>query len=237
MGKLKLIAWVWLALLIGGQVAAQPGSVETDLKPVIDKLARTATSQQFSQIIGAARASPRLAAQLTRLVAAGKLTEIRIVSARNSSKPFDAWVDGSTILVTADLLKRLLDNKETPIHEHAQFLPNNTVYLLGHLAYHLAAGAPDPLKSRRMDDYVNKMLEIEAGAYIQGFNVVIDAAVQSNGGRVLTERQQLPLLLNSRYRKAIGKTRLSSDGTIELSAQNIAAVVASLKESPMADIE
>lgn len=91
-GKLKLIVWIWLALLVGGQVAAQPGSVETDLKPIIDRLARTATSQQFSQIIGAARASPQLAARLAQLVAAGKLTEIRIVSTPGRSKPFDAWV-------------------------------------------------------------------------------------------------------------------------------------------------
>lgn len=133
-------------------------------------------------------------------------------------------------------MKRLLDNKETPIHEHAQFLPNNTVYMLGHLAYHLASGMPDPAKNGRQD-YVNKMLTIEAGAYIQGFNFVIDTAVHSNGGRALTERQRLPLLLNSLYRMAIGKTRLTPDGTIDLDAQNIAAVVTAIKDLPMSKIE
>lgn len=237
MGALKGILGALLALSIWSSAAAQTGSIETDLKPVIDKLARTASTQQFSQIIDAARASPKLATQLARLIAQGKLTELRIVPAKPAGSLFGAWVNGSTIFVTADFLKAQLGHAESPLHARATILPNNTVYLLGHLAYHLSAGQPDPRSSARMDEFIRKKLEIEAGAYIQGFNDVVDAAVQSNGGKPLTDRQHLLLLLNSRYDKALGKAKLSPTGTIEPDAQNIAAVVGALKELPVAAIE
>src|SRR5258708_17059525 len=177
----RRVLWVLPLALIWSGADAQPVSVETELKPIIDKLARMASSQQFSQIIGAARASPQLTRQLGRLIAQGKLTEIRILDA-NGPKPFGAWVDGATIYFTTNFLAAQLNYRGPTFHAN-DILPNNTVYCLGHLAYHLAAGVLDPGKFPRMDEFVRKNLEIDAGAYIQGYNDVMDAAMQTNSGK------------------------------------------------------
>ena len=231
----RRVLWMLPIVLIGSNAGAQPASVETELKPIIDKLARTASSQQFSQIIGAARASPELARQLGRLVAQGKLTEIRIVPSKGS-KPFGGWVDGTTIFFTADFLRDQLTYRGRTFHAN-DILPNNTVYCLGHLAYHLAAGTPDPAKFPKLDEFVRKNLEIEAGSYIQGYNDVMDGAMQVNGGKALNERQALPILMNPWYQDALGQAKLSSTGTIELTAQNIALVAGSLRGLRIKDLE
>ena len=234
MALLRRILWILPIVLIGSNAGAQPASVETELKPIIDKLARTASSQQFSQIIGAARA-PQLAQQLGRLVAQGKLTEIRIVASKGP-KPFGGWVDGTTIYFTADFLRDQLTYRGRTFHAN-DIVPNNTVYCLGHLAYHLAAGILEPGKFPKLDEFVRKSLEIEAGGYIQGYNDVMDAAMQVNGGKALNERQALPVLMNPWYQDALGQAKLSPTGTIELTAQNIALVAGSLRALKIKDLE
>jgi hypothetical protein len=231
----RRVLWLLPVVLAASRADAQPASVETALKPVINKLARTASSQQFSQIIGAARASPLLAGQLGRLVTQGKLTEIRIVAAKGP-KPFAAWVGGTVIYFTSDFLVEQRDYRG-PTFPSSNILPNNTVYCLGHLAYHLEAGVPDPARFSRMDEFVRKNLEIEAGAYIQGYNDVMDAAMLANGGRPLGERQALPILMNPRYREALAKARLTATGMIDLNAQNIALVIESLRSQRITDLE
>lgn len=225
-----------LLLVMGGAgAAAQQPTIETELKPIVDQLARTASSQQFSQIIGAARNSPQLARQLGSLVGQGKLTEIRIVTT-NGPKPFRAWVDRTTMSFTAEFLKAQLDYRGPTFHA-GDILPNNTVYCLGHLAYHLAAGMPDPAKFPRLDDYVRQSLEIEAGGYVQGYNDVMDVALQANNGKPLSERQALPIMMNPWYREALGKAKLTPTGAIELNPQNIALVVESLRNLKVTDLE
>jgi hypothetical protein len=232
----RRVLWLLPVVLAASRADAQPSSVETALKPIIDKLARTASSQQFSQIIGAVRASPQLARQLGRLAEQRKLTEIRIVAARGTGKPFSAWVDGTTMAFTADFLKAQADYRGPSFHA-GDILPNNTVYCLGHLAYHLAMGTPDPAKFSRMDEFLRKNLEIEAGAYIQGYNDAMDAALQQNGGKPLSERQVLPFLMNPWYREALGKVRMTATGMIELNAPNIALVIEALRGMRITDLE
>lgn len=190
----RRILWMLPIAFAWSSAVAQPVSVETALKPIIDKLARTASSQQFRQIIGAARASPQLARQLGRLVANGKLTEIRIVAAKGN-KPFRAWVDGTVMYFASDFLQSLTEYRGPNFHA-GDVVPDNMVYCLGHLAYHLAMGDPDHARYKRPEEYVQKMLEIEAGASIQGYNDVVDAAMQQNDGKPLSQRQMMPILTN-----------------------------------------
>ena len=58
-------------------------------------------------------------------------------------------------------------------------LPNNTVFALGHLAYHLGAAPTDP---RGSQGYVVQKLVEQAAAFIQGWNDVVDAAQRETAG-------------------------------------------------------
>jgi len=68
--------------------------------------------------------------------------------------------------------------------EPDDILPNNTTFVLGHLAFHLDAGkiVATPGDASHLDDYIVAMLDQEARAYIHAWNDALDAAVQPRLG-------------------------------------------------------
>lgn len=93
-----------------------------------------------------------------------------------------------------------------------------------------------------MKAFVHARLTNEAAAFIQGWNDMIDAAVQENAGKPLTTQQVGFLILNLRYRFAFSNASsksavaFASDGTIVADDNNIGAIVSALENSPIADL-
>jgi len=232
----RLLALLVVAgVLAGGARAETP--VPATLQPIFAPLSRTATPEQYQQILGAVNASPMLAKELEILVARRKLAAITVLPGHNSAgSPYNAWADRSAIVLHADFLKAQRANRAVDVTHADDILPNNTVFCLGHLAYHLAIEDPSP-QGTSLQVYLRQRLEREAGAFMQGWNNVVDAAVHANGGKPLGSRQVAQLLLNMRYRFALMKAEISPNGYIETNPRNIDAIVGVLRVSPLTDIQ
>lgn len=242
-------------LAVGSALAtAQPAMAPSvapnrEFERILAKLASTTSSGWYRQIDEAANAAPHLIDQLNGLAASGKLTEIVVLTssaASNASKPgpFNAWTTGTSIIFTETLLAQLTKNREYDVVYPDDILPNNTTFVLGHLAFHLNAEKVSP-RHLTMNDYVAAMLDQEARADIQAWNDALDAAVQQNNDQALMPRQIVDLMLNMRYRFALlialrqptDQIHLEQNGVIEESASNANAIVTALRSTAVADIQ
>jgi hypothetical protein len=126
-------------------------------------------------------------------------------------------------------------------------LPNNTTFVLSHLAYHLGEAARTKSSKPPLDmqAYVAARLHEEAAGFLQAWNDTLEAAVHDNRGQALSSRQAADLLLNARYRFALltfGKPpekslQYAATGALELNEHNIGIVIERLKTSSVTDIE
>jgi len=146
------------------------------------------------------------------------------------------------MIFSAEFLGAQKGNRLFDVVYPDDILPNNTVFALGHLAYHLEAPPIDP---RNPQAYVLRKLVEEAYAFAQGWNDVVDAATRQNGGHQLSKRQVAQLLMNMRYRFAFltaiqqkpQKLELSDDGRVEVNSANMSAIATALANSKITDIE
>ena len=211
--RILSLAVLALALASSGVRAQTP--VPDALKTIFADLAQTASPAQYQQILGAVNASPQLATELTILATRRKLTAIAILPGTTTSpSPYRAWTERASIVFYGDFLEAQLDNRKAGVAYPDDILPNNTVFCLGHLAHHLAVENA-PSLGDNVAVYRRQHFDREAGAFIQGWNNVVDAAVHGNGGRPLSRRQAGQLLLNMRYRFALMKVEMPPTGFLE----------------------
>lgn len=262
-----IICCLLFALSAGARSA--PPSPNAALTAVLQKLSESANPEQLSQISSAIAASPALGEQLNALAASRKITEIRVVPPEAIQAVrgvrFGASLNGTQLVLATSLLSELLKNRLYDVVKPNDMLPNNTTFVIGHLAFH--AKTTDEMfkfdsdmkrmieersKTAGQHDYTDLLLlgqrtqiENEASAFVQGWNYVVDAATQANGGKTLTAEQVSSLLLNLRYRFAITKAlqikdggiQISNTGMIQMNERNIKAIATALGTSPMADIQ
>lgn len=233
------------------QAVAASVAPNRELERILGKLADTAGSDQYRQIEDAVKCSSHLIDQLNRLAASGNLIEIVVLTsaaALHAPKPgpFGAWTAGKSLVFTETLLSQLKKNREYDVVYPDDILPNNTTFVLGHLAFHLQAGkvavAPDVAHP---NGYIAAMLDQEARAFIQAWNDALDAAIQQNHDKPLTPHQIATFMFNMRYRfaflaalrQATENIRIEGNGVIEESDSNAKAIANALKHSPLADIQ
>jgi hypothetical protein len=234
--------------------AQAPASV-TGLDALLERLHASATPEAYRQIAAAVAASSALRAQLNELTAAGSLAEIRVIPQSDlppgKAKFFHGFTDGTRLVFSNEFLQELLKNRPFDVVNADDVPPDNTVFVLGHLAYHLHAGEPRITRDQTTDQtaalqaFVAKRLQVEATAYIQGWNDMIDAATHANQDRPLSPRQVGQLFMNARYRFAFSQAirsteaplRLLQSGAIEVNEANTRAISTVLKHSQIADVE
>jgi hypothetical protein len=237
------------------------------LKVIIDNLHQHATSDQYQLIVGAIGASPALIKQLTVLADSGLITELSIdtpLSRAPRPNIFNAGISGTNWVFTSIFLKEQGTARIYDVVSKDDILPNNMVFALGHLAFHAQTTAQykkDEEALKRITDSsavmaeaartnvilpmkrsIDLRLRYEAGAIIQGWNDVYDAAVSENQGNQLNANQIGNLIFNLRNRaillKTMDNTKLFSDnGRIDQTAANVSAIVSALHDSRMMDIE
>jgi len=258
-------------LLLAFPAGAQsvPPSPNAELTAMLQKLSEYASPEQFSQISSAITASPALTEQLNDLASSRKITEIQ-VRPPEAIQPiqgirFGALLDGTQLVLATDLLVELLKNRGYAAIKPGTVLPNTTTFVIGHLAFHAKTSdemarfeedikrmVDEKLKSPGRHDYTDIVLlgtrthiENEASAFIQGWNYMIDAATQDNGGKTLTVDQVSTLLVKLRYRFAFSKALALEEGRIEfidtgmipMNERNIKAVAKALSTSTVTDIQ
>lgn len=212
------------------------------LQAVLDGFKARSTPEQYRQVSEAIAASPALTQQLNDAVQARRLTGIEIASpARKPSSPFANTIDHGVMVFTAEFLvqnqKRLQFDVVTP----NEILPNNLVFVLGSLSYHLLNPPPSPAQFANPQSYRQARIGGDARSFIFGWDDVVEAAVREQGGRPLTVPQQGMLLLNLRYRLVLDdrnsrdKIVWSPSDAIEPTDANIAAVSEILARTGLLD--
>jgi hypothetical protein len=247
-------------IVLAASLAAASVAHAADLKDMLAGL----NGDGADQVRAAVTASPALAAQLGDLASSGKLTAIEIVrgngTVRGSRFRADL-IDGKLILTTG-LLKDL--KRHMPSHGSGDLSADNTVFVLGHLAFHALNDADHQAQQEKAAkdlwahpnadgsvDATNFILnatqgniEGEARAYIQGWNDVVDAAALANG-KPLNLDQTLVLLKDFRYAAYFTMTAAQpggsltwepTSGRIEPNDKNVAIMKAALSHAPVADI-
>lgn len=254
-----VVALAFLAATTGarGADAAPPDDL---LRSILARVAIHASPDARAQIVDAIAAAPLLAQRIDALATHGRLQAIDVAEPTSSSVhgtgpfaaaepvrgPFAAALDGPTTVLSSKLLPMLRTDRLVDAVSADDVLPNQTVFVLAHLAEHLqtpVSRAPQP--GEDIGAYQARMIGGEAQAYIAAWNATIDEAVHRRGGEALSGPQVASLLLNCRYRFAYlttgGKTaigpRLSPSGAIEPTPANIGAVSRTLMASSLADLE
>lgn len=237
------------------------------LKAIIDNLRQRATNDQYQLITRAIVASPALAKQLSSLASNGLITTFSIdTPSSGSARPstFGAGISGTDWVFKSSFLEEQGTARIYDVVGNDDILPNNMVFALGHLAFHAQSEeqfkkdeealkgmtnsgvVPSEAKSKGfsnpMERWIDLRLRYEAGAFIQGWNDVYDAAALENHGNPLSANQVGSLMLNLRNRTVFLKTMkdhklFSGSGRIEPTAANVDAIVVVLHGSQMIDIE
>lgn len=210
------------------------------LHDIVDGFSRQSTPDQFRQLGDALVMSPALTRQLSGAAAAGHLTGMEIASPQRRSKsPFAATIDRGRILFAADFLPLVAKKRLSDVAYRDDILPNNLVFVLGSLAFHLQT-RPVSMSSDTAG-FAKASIEKDALSFIQGWNNVIDAALLENGHQPLTPQQQATLLLNLRYRMVFldqnnqAQVAMASSGAIDPTEGNVAAVVGNLRRVKLLD--
>lgn len=261
--------FLFLLLFILSAGAQSAPSKNAELTAILQKLTEGTSPEHASQIADAIAASPALTEQLNSLTLSKKITEIRVIPT-NAIQPtrgirFGGSLDGTRLILATNLLLALRKNRAYDVVKQSDVLPNNTTFVIGHLAFHAStndemAKFDDEMKQKFEErskatgqhDYTDLLLlsqrtriENEASAFILGWNYMVDAATQANGGKTLTVEQASTLLVNLRYRFAFAKAlelkeggmQISNTGMIQLNEHNKKAIATALGTSPMADIQ
>lgn len=223
------------------------------LMRITDELKSNSTAEQYQLISGAIDSSLALSTQMNELANAGLLTHLMVESP--DTQIFGARIDGTSWLFTPAFLREQASKRLYDVVAPDDILPNNMVFALGHLAFHARnvkqfAANVDAIKKASTTNMaaalpllIQLRLQEEAQAFIQGWNDVIDAAVQQNHGVLLTGNQGGNLILNLRHRWLFlkvsegGANLFSVDGHIDPSAENIEAIVGVLHNSEVIDIQ
>jgi hypothetical protein len=240
------------------------------LQGVMAELRAHSSPEQYEMFQEAIDASPVLARQLNELADDGRLRRFAVGDPSDlppKTGPFSAWISGTTWAFTPQFVQKQAKTRVYDVVQPGDILPDNMVFALGHLAYKAEtmaaveaslqalkaqASAPRQQQSVLLSQPTNLLLQVrdlhmnnEAGAFIKAWNDTVDAAVHENGGKELTVKQAVTVLLNLRYRSVFVKAMESTDhrltiannGYVEANQANLAAMVQVLSTSPVYDVQ
>lgn len=252
MHKMLLCILTAYAFTVTAHAATPVPVANPSLDAVLQKLSSSAPANDVARIEKAIHASPALLGQLNALASSGKLKSITVksgeVAAVDHGADFGAAFDANGIVLSEVFLgkqSQMAYDVRTP----NEVLPNNTVFVLGHLAYHLRDAQYVEQAAHRAaneDAFMTEVMRNEAAAFIQGWNDVVDAATVTNGNKPLSGGQAGQLMINLLYRSAfiramnakVGqKLDFSKGGYIEASDRNLDAMAAALRNKPLAGLQ
>lgn len=252
MRKVLLCVLAACVFAVAARAATPAEAANPALDAVLQKLSSSTPSNDVARIEGAIHASPELLGQLNALASSDKLKSITVksgeVAAADNGASFGAAFDAEGILLAEVFLgeqSRMAYDVRIP----NEILPNNTVFVLGHLAYHLRDAKYVEQAAHRAaneDAFMTEVMRNEAAAFIQGWNDVVDAATVANGNKPLSGGQAGELMINLLYRsafikamnaKAGPKLDFSKGGYIEASDRNLDAMAAALRNKPLAGLQ
>ncbi len=230
-------------MLAGLALALAASTAPSPLAPIMDDLVMHAAPDEAADIEAAIAASPALRDTLSRLVVAGKFRGFRVASPAMvaTTGPFSASYAQGYMIFTDDFLRT---RKGQMRYDAMPIYPNELVFDLGHLAYHIEQPDLPPTPTDQMAPYMSRLKTHEAHAFISGWNDMIDAATIKNGGKALSLQDAVGLGLNLRYGFAFkqpspnGSTMtLLAGGKLADDEKSAASIISNLENSPLADMK
>ena len=218
------------------------GAHGPELDAILTDLARDKSPEASARIVSAIDASPPLTRRIDALAHDGALKRIVVVD-RPVNGVFGAAANAETWTFTSSFLTALDKRRYFDVVRADDVLPDQTVFVLAHLAYHLVHPALQA-KGTTPQAFVAARLRDEAGAFVDSWNATVGEAILRNG-HALSNGQIATLLLNCRYRFAllgsktngIAAPHLEDDGRITASSANLDQVAATLERSPIVDLQ
>jgi hypothetical protein len=199
---LLLFRLIAIAALAAGWIATAsaqsiPGA-SPRLQGIVDSFKRQSPAERHKQLSQALIASADLTRQLSALADAGDLAGIEIASPQRPRGMFPSTVDARRIVLAADLMPQLTRKRLYDVAYGDDILPDNLVFVLGTFASLLM----HPVRNGggNVQAMLQMQMTMQAVAFIDGWNDVVDAAVHENANKPLTGRQAGNLMLNMRYR-------------------------------------
>jgi len=242
----NILARIFVAFIICQTPALAVEPPNAAMKSILHELKGMASPDDFQQISDAIALSETLQRELNELAGKNQFTGFSILPREQLTDPetkiFGGFTQGSKIVFASEFLKEL--KKVHHVFPNSDFLPNNTVFVLSHLLYHIR-NPVDPFEYTSRDTFVEAKLNTEASAFIHAWNTMLQVAERSNNAKPLSMPQYMTLLMNARYRFALLKAmeqknlplEFSPSGSVEINDENIRAVAAALRKSTVADIE
>lgn len=239
---------VVIVICFGHSLAFAVDSQSAALGPILDELKNSAAPDDYQQIADAISSSEILQQELRELVATKRFTGFSISPRAQLTDGragvFGAFTLGSKIVCATEYLRELKKNRLFDVAYPDDILPDNTVFVLAHLVYHIR-NPLDPRNYSSPGEFSRAAIKIEASAFIEAWNATLKVAERMNAGRQLSAKQVGQLLMNTRYRFAligamshkIDPLKFSPSGLVAANDMNIQAVAAALKNSRHADLE
>lgn len=246
----KALAIIGAALVacLSHQIAFAIEPPSAAVESVLHELKDSAAPGDYQQIADAIASSEALQRELSELVTANRFTGFSISPRAQVTDGraaiFGAFTQDPKIVCTTEYLTELKKTRLFDVVNPDDILPDNTVFVLAHLLYHIR-NPLDPRKYSSPDAFAEAAIKIEASAFIQAWNTTLQAAERKNDGKPLSARQVGQLLMNARYRFAlIGAMRQKVDplkflssGLVEANDMNVQAIATTLRNSRHADLE
>ncbi|MDR2153649.1 MAG: hypothetical protein LBE78_01285 [Burkholderiaceae bacterium] len=218
------------------------------MKSILVDFKKTASESHFQQIEDAISSSEALQRDLNEMAADKQFTGFLILPRTQltdeKAEFFGGYVQGTKIALATEYLEKLKNNRPFHAAQPDDIPPNNTVFVISHLLYHIK----NPLDFKKYpskNEFVEAALKTEALAFIQAWNTMLQVAQRSNDAKPLSTQQFGQLLLNTRYRFVLTGAmkqdahplKFSQSGSVEANDVNIQAIIETLKKSSHADLE
>ncbi|GGA14698.1 hypothetical protein [Dyella caseinilytica] len=268
---MKLVA-TSIVSVIFAFASVETVAANNPLQGILSTLQSSVPPEQYQLFDVAIKSSPTLTAQLNELASSGQLTAFKVGERSTlppTRGPFGGYVSGTTWAFTPTFVQQQAKTRYYDVVMPDDVLGNNMVFALGELAYRTKA-APDVEAAEQVlkaqfaqnvaaarqasqpinaDNFMRESIALQirntASGFIQGWNDMLEAAVQDNGGKVLTIRQLVSLTMNFRYRAVFmramrlpdHKLNFANDGRIEPNDANRDAIANALKTMSVYDLQ
>lgn len=248
MNHLKNMLYAIILLLIIDKNLIANETMSPEITLLLHELHDSVKDDDYQQIDNAIRSSGRLQVELDELINSHLFTGFLVLPREkiknNKARLFGGFIESKKIILTTELLEELRKFRLFDVAYSDDVLPNNTIFVLSHLLYHIK-NPIDMNKYHSPSEFVDAMLQIEAAAYIEAWNSMVIAAEGSNNRKSLTVKQLGQVLMNARYKFIFinamkhkeAPLQLTPEGLIEANDTNVMAIVIILKNSRMMDIE
>ncbi len=235
-----------LVLTVATAAYGQSSPSNDNLGGILNALSQSASGEIYRQIADAIAGSSLLRSEMSKAAEANVLRGIEVApnGTRGGMPPvFSAFTSDRKIIMTDEFLTALRNNRLFDVGQ-PEMLPNNTVFTLAHLLYHLN-NPVDIRKFRNPEEAMKGGVGNEAAAFIYGWNIMLNAAERANNNQRLSTGQVGQLLMNFRYRAVFfgginhkqAPLKFESSGEIKPNSNNINAIAIPLGNSRLYDIE